>query len=162
MIDPPYGVNYRRRPHRVPPPPQPSKLPAREATLAKAIEKAQAGGWVPEYTITYDKHLGWTATLKAEPKQPKNGLAANVTTMLSENDIIFDHDFAKALWGSSRLQVCAECGCPRGTIRDFDNSKVCDEYGTAASFVDGQYIWRLHLQGMVVADDPIIYLGENL
>jgi hypothetical protein len=52
--------------------------------------------------------------------------------------IIFSHDFAKALWGEDRYEV--------GT--DHNQIKV--------------HGWKWHLKNMVVAEDPINYLGENM
>lgn len=54
-------------------------------------------------------------------------------------DFIYEHDFAKALWG--------EEGC--GSADPFE------------PFSDVKR-WQFHLQRMVIADDPIAYLGENL
>lgn len=47
-------------------------------------------------------------------------------------NVIFNHDFAKALRGEKKIIV--------GMIEP----------------------WKYHLQQMVIADDPIKYLGENL
>jgi hypothetical protein len=47
---------------------------------------------------------------------------------------IFSHDFARALWGE----------------------------WTMAGRNDGLPHWKFHLQNMVIAEDPIKYLGEHL
>ena len=49
-------------------------------------------------------------------------------------ELIFNHDFAKALWPCKEL--------------DMYHEEIC--------------IWKHHLQQMVIADDPIKYLGENI
>lgn len=90
--------------------------------LTKAIEKAIDGGW------------------NGLPGRP----AEDLLTWVEGTDyrFIFDHDFAKALWGDSD-----------------DERKV----------IIGQTDWRkwplqwqYHLQQMVIADDPIAYLGDNI
>jgi len=62
-----------------------------------------------------------------------------LTRVIDAERIIFSHDFAKALWGEEELQHVNQAF-----------SKVVK---------DG---WRRHLQQMVIAEDPIKYLGENL
>ena len=52
--------------------------------------------------------------------------------------VIFNHDFAKALWGT-----------------ETDTS-------LGLSGMDPTTPWEYHLQQMVIAPDPIKYLGENL
>jgi hypothetical protein len=55
---------------------------------------------------------------------------------------IYDHDFAKAIWGErQRVEVPNQVGLGGGT------------------WSPG---WEDHLKNMVVADDPIAYLGEHL
>jgi len=49
-------------------------------------------------------------------------------------ETIFNHDFAKAFWG------------------EHDNQMA----------MTAQPNWQYHLQQMVIADDPIKYLGENI
>jgi hypothetical protein len=58
--------------------------------------------------------------------------------------LIFSHDFAKALWGDKFNHYM---------VRDGRDKKAgVIEYAT----------YKYHLQQMVIADDPIKYLGENL
>lgn len=73
------------------------------------------------------------------------------TTVLSTNDIIFNHDFAKALWGEE--------------VEEVREAKVI-----YAPYADGNkqfssppiLVWCFHLQQMVIANDPIAYLGSNI
>jgi hypothetical protein len=54
---------------------------------------------------------------------------------------IFNHEFAKALWGEEIVHVQPDLSIP------------------------GVYespLWKQRLMDMVVAEDPIKYLGENL
>ena len=91
--------------------------------LEQAITKAIAGGWIsplmPEWSV----------------KEIVKG---------GEYDI-FNHEFAKALWGN-HLKVA---GFYKHNI---DN-------GNTGFILEG---WQYHLQQMVIADDPIQYLGDNI
>lgn len=61
------------------------------------------------------------------------------------NQLLFNHDFAKALWvGDSPLV--------NYTLND-------DTKGASGEIIPN---WQYHLQQMVVAKDPIKYLGEHL
>jgi hypothetical protein len=101
--------------------------------LEKAIQKAIDGGWGEFYSdmnadgITYD--------------------------MGGEYNLIFNHDFAKALWGED--EHTASPG-----LDDYGAEK-CESCGYEAEQVQ-PYCWHHHLMRMVIADDPIKYLGENL
>lgn len=83
---------------------------------------------------------------------------------------IYTHDFAKALWGERTITVraCGKCDYPdfakvesylasEGDFCPYDGSKLIErkEY-------DGAQPWAKHLQQMVIAEDPIQYLGENI
>lgn len=58
----------------------------------------------------------------------------NIETGHTITSLIYDHDFAKALWGEKNKNW------PLYKIKDFE----------------------FHLQQMVISDDPIKYLGENI
>lgn len=96
-------------------------------TLTKAITMAVANGWRFVGEFEYNETMG-TINIVYE--------GSNVTTCYNLKDIIFNHDFAKALWGEE----------PRGT------------------FVLGQNYpaWQMYLMAMVIAEDPIEYLKEHL
>jgi hypothetical protein len=64
---------------------------------------------------------------------------------LSVNDLIWRHDFAKALWGTE----------PRYVQYSVSTGKI--EASTVAT-----YEWQYHLQNMVISEDPIEYLGQNI
>jgi hypothetical protein len=53
--------------------------------------------------------------------------------------LVFNKDFAKALWGESRKVALA------GELREVTNNG-----------------WQYHLQQMVIAPDPIKYLSDNM
>jgi hypothetical protein len=88
--------------------------------LTQAIEKAVANGWVNSYGYRRYKIHEWKL-------------------------FIFEHDFAKALWGEEMLQVHRFIGTVDGATADYP-----------------QQAWQCHLQQMVLAEDPIQYLGNNL
>lgn len=76
----------------------------------------------------------------------------------STQQIIFNHSFAKALWGTADImQDCIYCKTPMG----FQHSNPCPFAVLTQSrpLLAG---WKYHLQQMVIADDPIKYLGEHL
>tara|TARA_R110000782_G_scaffold171639_2_gene263372 strand:- start:139 stop:444 length:306 start_codon:yes stop_codon:yes gene_type:complete len=93
--------------------------------LQKAIQKAIDGGWGEFYSdmnvdgVTYD--------------------------MGGEYNLIFNHDFAKALWGGSRIEPGKQAPYGIGTKHN----------GIVAS-------WEYHLMNMVISEDPIKYLGDNI
>ncbi|RTK93202.1 hypothetical protein EKI60_06250 [Candidatus Saccharibacteria bacterium] len=95
--------------------------------LEKAIQKAIDGGW--EHGIPAD-HL--------QIVEDKGGILFYYQN--PPYDLIFNHDFAKALWGE-------EAG-----VLNFPEGKIHLQ----------SPLWQYHLQQMVIADDPIKYLGENL
>jgi len=65
----------------------------------------------------------------------------------SLEELIYNHDFAKALWGEKQEA--------RPSMIDYtDTDKLFTTYRTQPN-------WQYHLQAMVIADDPIQYLGDN-
>lgn len=114
--------------------------------LEKAIQKAIDGGWM---TILAGTLCEWSVQLS-----PLDGKTIVVVTKLlstysamSVNDVVFDHDFAKAVWPPKLLKVSV-------TYHTSDMTHPGER-----SVLDG---WQYHLQQMVTAEDPIKYLGENI
>lgn len=58
--------------------------------------------------------------------------------------IIYNHDFAKALWGEEPMELGSEPVYPRMDLTTYIEP------------------WKYHLQRMVIADDPIQYLAEHI
>lgn len=87
--------------------------------LKRAISKAEANGWLPKVQVRWSEN---------------------------SNDIIWRHDFAKALFGKEDRPGC---------LCDYEDWK-CDEvqHNTNA--------WQFHLQQMVISEDPLLYLSEYL
>lgn len=98
--------------------------------LEKAIQKAVDGGWNAPFA-SIETFLNWGGKLE---------------------QFIFNHDFAKALWGKER--TCLNCGSSQFFSRE-TTCMGCSEPHPASA-------WQYHLQQMVIADDPIKYLGEHL
>jgi hypothetical protein len=103
-----------------------------KAILEKAIQKAIDGGW-----DTTHFH-----TTKGSYKHPDESEFHDILGdwhKISPLDIIFNHDFAKALWGEE--------------VNDKSNG---DDHLFYAPW------WKYHLSHMVISDDPIKYLGDNI
>jgi len=101
-----------------------------EEILQKAIEKAQANGW-SNAVIYYVQSESQIVTS-----------FGGVSISLCYEQIIFNHEFAKALW-------------PQPAPYEYRND------GTSRS-ISLSPAWIHHLQEMVIIDDPIKYLGEHL
>jgi len=117
--------------------------------LERAIKKAIDGGWLP------DSLSGQLYDTKALSQQHRDSIARGlILTMFSREGrlmpyhytIIFDKGFAKALWGEELV------GFWQMELRKV---KPEDE-------VVGQPRWEVHLQRMVISEDPMKYLGEHL
>lgn len=113
----------------------------KQLILEKAIKKAVAAGFddkglTPTEMLLYLRQTG---------EQPHTLAGAALWQPLSDvsfKQLIFDHDFAKALWGE-----------------DYANFYPGQSGDTLTLKVQN---WRGHLANMAVADDPIKYLGENI
>ena len=99
--------------------------------LEHAIQKAVDGGWSPPSLLK---------ALYANPSAPFYSMEGQHVEMI--RGMITSHDFAKALWGED-------------LVLGFKGNSLGQTY---------QYhepAWIHHLQQMVIAEDPIKYLGEN-
>ena len=107
--------------------------------LEKVIQKAIEGGWAVfvEYKVT-DGLGAWASVI---PEKGKDWQSKIVYWQPRES-IIFNHEFAKALWGEAVFGTLAELA------GDVPPNRLPH--------------WQYHLQQMVIADDPIKYLGENM
>lgn len=130
--------------------------------LEKAIAKAIEGGWNPTH---FD-------TLKGNYKHPEDSEFHDLLGdwhNISPLDVIFNHDFAKALWGeeSERVWMCPACDYSFDYTWHGETQNHCPYDGRKLKEVArvkgwGNHPWQYHLQQMVVAEDPIGYLGENI
>lgn len=103
--------------------------------LEKAIQKAIEGGWEPLSSGLPTSITQWRGTNSVEVAVIY-GWDNEVLWVRELEGIIFNHDFAKALWGVETIKE---------TNKYYGDPK-----------------WQHHLQQMVIADDPIKYLGDNL
>lgn len=114
--------------------------------LDKAFKQAFLNGWLPdEFPYTklerVEYYRGNTLLFHL---RSKDTYGTTFSTALFTQ--LFRHDFAKALWGDF-----------------FDPSNPIGEVPTdQRSFLLNAPAWQRHLMLMVIADDPIKYLGENL
>jgi len=111
--------------------------------LEKAIKKAIDGGWKPF------AYMGLSQTVKTV-EDAKFYFDDNHGDY-AVNNIIWRHDFAKALWGEELIQYPEE-----------DPHTVTARMGRTYARTDELWVWQYHLQQIVIADDPIKYLGENI
>lgn len=137
-----------------------------QAILTKAINLAIAGGWdyaiVPqiknmketigdvEYIFT-SKSWSVRDELLWVNVSYKGGVHAYCSRPV---EFIFNHDFAKAIWPDISLQgaeVLIDENVPPNML-----------YSMPAAPLTAKKPWQFHLQQMVIADDPIAYLGEHL
>lgn len=116
--------------------------------LERAIKKAIKGGWRLDWTgknAFRVWHLD-TPDLVGDDRILK--FSHRDYRLTAPREFIFNHDFAKALWGEHEYVVkerTAENGLP------------------LPPRWDEKYLgWQYHLQQMVIADDPIQYLRSHL
>jgi len=106
--------------------------------LQKAVQKAIDGGWKP-WIVPLDKDM------------PTPQWAVRIMEMANWAEIIFNHEFAKALWGEE-LHENLPPQDPYGEER----CPNCGHNDSIAAFC-----WQYHLQQLVVADDIFKYLEEH-
>jgi hypothetical protein len=123
--------------------------------LQTAIERASANGWrgvlspvlMEGYDFIYTsgenilkmKWEGWHKIFTVGAFEDREEVRLE--------SILFNHDFAKALWGES-LRASAH----GGSINDPEGKSILRLIP----------LWQYNLQEMVITDDPIKYLGEHL
>ena len=109
--------------------------------LEKAIQKAIDGGWNYKKSLGHAENVEFMVSSgKSSPRDVSE--LEYLSSHTDTRDIIYNHDFAKALWGESKATATQES--PTRIRLGYDLG------------------WKRHLQNMVVADDPIAYLGENI
>jgi hypothetical protein len=119
---------------------------SKQEILEKAIQKAIDGGWSPlidenGYVPIMAWRLEQAFTIKWFADKDHTGTDLNFWQAIYVN-----HDFAKALWGKKEYIEGLYLGA---TFGDNDTKFYLP-------------IWQYHLQMMVIAKDPIVYLGANL
>jgi len=115
--------------------------------LEKAIQKAIDGGWktpLDEWEVSAD------CLSVYHHNKPSRAWESQLMWFQPISELIFNHDFAKALWGEELHQETFIV--PKELNKRFAGTKDLDIKPT----------WMYHLQQMVIAEDPVQYLGENL
>jgi len=108
--------------------------------LQKLIEIAVANGWrAPTNTGKYIE-----------------GLAKTLIHQGHEN-LIFSHDFAKAIWGEEDLDIWVG-GHADNLPKQNQPGIICTDPGSA--YWIGKK-WQYHLQQAVISDDPLEYYWQN-
>jgi hypothetical protein len=114
--------------------------------LEKAIQKAIDGGWdtfgTGSQQIDVEEIKLIDSELQPDIGVDKSGIYICIHRhhgTYSVPELIFNHDFAKALWGERRIEQPI--------------------YRLTPVKIPG---WKDHLQQMVIAEDPIKYLEESL
>lgn len=116
--------------------------------LTRAIKKAIKNGWtVNDWTDCND--FEWN--VEGSDYEGDDSVFMHFTGLGEEfwfnlGNLILDHDFAKALWGTE----------PNRPIN------VNTRRWTVNEIMRGQANWLYHLQEIVMAEDPMKYLGENI
>lgn len=120
--------------------------------LEKAITKAIEGGWLPPSHIWDNEMTKENVRYVVREGVRDISFGADIkgrvwlasADNLTISDLIYNHDFAKALWGTEWIDT----GVPNGATWKEENIT--------------EIAWQYHLQQMVIADNPIAYLGENI
>jgi len=109
--------------------------------LRRSIQKAIDNGWSAEWSskteITVYNLL--LADISDDGLEVNLDAQYHLYNIKQPRSFIFNHDFAKALWGENRSHY---------------------KYGNPVDIKDAG--WELHLQQMVISPDPIKYLGDYL
>lgn len=123
--------------------------------LEQAITKAVGSGYSPfsnKFKLGRLAHHaeGWMSVVFDVWVEDLSAFDADkwVRMEIPVNHIIFNHDFATALWGSQPYRI----GDWKGQHSDDDEQK-------------GMWAgpnWQHHLRMMVIDSDPLRYLGENI
>lgn len=122
--------------------------------LQYIIEKAIEGGWKDGNNFYID---GRGNLVKYYPN-PTGGFR-RYSREASIKEIIFNHEFAKSLWGEEDKYYKTDCNCdgagvrvhPLQDIHSLDCAKVKSKRG---------YIY--HLQQAVISPEPIKYIYESI
>lgn len=126
--------------------------------LEKAIQKAIDGGWSMYGKKEFEVRLGYFYSPDGvEYRAPYCLFHDEGESTQRLYDIIFNHDFAKTLWGGKDPEFWHLRGKVSG-IKAHGSRQVLEEVEKEPFIPE----WQYHLQQMVIADDPIKYLGENI
>jgi hypothetical protein len=123
----------------------------KKQVLEKAIQKALDNGWLDSHKMKsfknwvidfdcYGEEHAW-AEIQQDYLKSRWQLPKTVYKWDTDEQLLYDKSFAKALWGVNPMWS----NDPMGAYNDSPKETN----------------WQHHLQLMVIADDPIKYLGDN-
>lgn len=107
--------------------------------LTKAIKKAIDNGWLSERGYAPFNYVEFPKDVAILLFFGNDSEDDHFSGFDSSEQLIFDHDFARALW----------------------TGQIADAIDKSGTYIVEQ-AWQYHLQQMVLADNPIKYLGENI
>lgn len=117
--------------------------------LEKAIHKAIDGGYKPDgienvsnYKPTIRNGQAWVRWFNDDGQE----------VIQDAEHIIYNQVFAKSLWGEPYMM----------SPKEIKDAGYRGSLGGGMIDLQKGAGWQKHLQAMVVADDPIQYLGEHL
>lgn len=126
--------------------------------LNKAVTQALANGW-DIFDAQRDKRATWppsaenvTVTESSDGRQGWDLFIASphiyepIADRWDAEDLIFDHGFAKALWGTNIVNHTDKI-LPAGTLVEYE---------------DYPQAWQYHLMLLAISDDRWAYLAEHL
>lgn len=114
--------------------------------LTKVIQKAIAGGWTADWASKKEISVYYTGEYGGDKRY-------ELVKVCEPERYIFNHDFAKALWGGGHYNLVTANG------QKAFGSKDVLEGVTNQPVLEA---WQHHLQQLVIAEDVFKYLGENI
>lgn len=124
------------------------------ATLEKVIRKAIDRGWKPGWQ---DRRpvVSWDVDYSADFDEGEGVMIIGYHAKSNASrwffplrELIYNHDFAKALWG-------VDAWVHRCDTTTVEGEEVARPYCSLP-------LWEYHLQAMVTSPDPLKYLQENM
>lgn len=121
----------------------------RKQIIELAVDRALKCGWSPiddvkkQPTRSRFSEPSNSVSLILSEKEPE------VLGILKLHEVIYNHEFAKSLWGEKEVHYFDIVSI------DADGERTKTQTVTKA-------MWVYYLQQMVVSDDPIAYLAENM
>lgn len=113
-----------------------------QKTVRNAVQRAMDNGWVYNKYSMDDSYLNsdFIARMVFDPCCAED--------RVNIKDLIFDHDFIKALWPADGHVYNAS-----------DHCKMCNADG---EYDSTEYCWQYHLREMITAKYPVSYLEKHL
>lgn len=100
--------------------------------------------------LEYAVKKGFTFLSEDEPEIIISSVKSETHNISCVYQIIFDHDFAKAVYGDEKTKTSTCWGCNTGEVQRRHQACQC-RYEIA---------WKHHLQNQVLSPDPIDYLYQ--